>query len=92
MLPILALTSQNMVYLFLVLASAVYWVFAFMIFYHLVRFGIGTQPKRLALIFLIGSGVLYCLSVIALFSIDMAALRELLGRFSGSSYNVPLHI
>ena len=87
MLPIFTLTSQSMVYLFLVFVSAVYWVFTFMIFYHLIRFGIGIQPKRLAFVFIVGAGVLYCVSVIALFSIDILALQEWLGRLSGSYYS-----
>jgi hypothetical protein len=37
----------------------VYWVNAFFLMYHLVRFGIGPRPKLLALIFFIGSIVLF---------------------------------
>lgn len=33
----------------------VYWTGAFFILYHLVRFGISGQPKKIAMLFLIGS-------------------------------------
>jgi hypothetical protein len=35
-----------------------YWVGIFILLYHLIRFGIGAHPKRVALILLIGSMVL----------------------------------
>jgi hypothetical protein len=38
-----------------VIGIAIYWILTFAILYHLTRFGIGTQPKRFAAIFLFGS-------------------------------------
>lgn len=45
------------------LVFLVYWVQTFLIVYHLTRFGIGPVPKIFALIFFIGSGVLFMLAV-----------------------------
>jgi hypothetical protein len=38
-----------------VLVLFLFWLGVFFIIYHLIRFGIGTQPKQYALLFLIGS-------------------------------------
>ena len=32
-----------------------YWIGAFFILYHLIRFGVGSSPKKMAVIFLAGS-------------------------------------
>ena len=40
------------------LAVVAYWIGAFIILYHLIRFGIGNRPKIIALIFFIGSIVI----------------------------------
>jgi hypothetical protein len=40
-----------------------YWIFGFVILYHLARFGVGTQPKKFAAVFLLGSVVLFFASV-----------------------------
>ncbi len=42
----------------------IYWVFNFIVLYHLTRFGIGTLPKKIALVFLLGNISLFFLSVI----------------------------
>ena len=47
----------------LVLASAFYWAYVFVTFYHLVRFGVGTRPKIFALIFLAGSAVFFAVTM-----------------------------
>lgn len=39
----------------------VYWIQAFFIIYHLIRFGIGPRPKIFSLIFFIGSALLFML-------------------------------
>jgi hypothetical protein len=41
-----------------VLGMMVYWLGAFFIMYHLIRFGVGNQPKKIALLFLCGSLIL----------------------------------
>lgn len=36
----------------------VFWVGVFFILYHLIRFGVSTQPKKIAIVFIIGSVLL----------------------------------
>lgn len=48
-------TYATFIYAFLML---VYWTGTFIILYHLIRFGIGNQPKRIAIVFLGGSLIL----------------------------------
>lgn len=48
-------TYTTFIYAFLML---VYWTGTFVILYHLIRFGIGNQPKRIAMTFLAGSLIL----------------------------------
>jgi len=59
--------------LLFVLAFLVYWVNAFFIIYHLTRFGIGSQPKIMALIFFLGSAVLFTAVLVAYTQIDLSA-------------------
>ena len=49
----------------------IFWLTAFVIFYHLVRFGIGTLPKRVAGVFLIGSVLLFTLSLFAYINLNL---------------------
>ncbi len=42
----------------------VYWAVAFVIIYHLTRFGVGTQPKKFAGIFMLGSLVLSAIAIV----------------------------
>ena len=52
----------------------IYWGAAFIILYHLTRFGIGVQPKKFAAIFLFGSVVLSCAAIILFMNIDINSL------------------
>ena len=53
-----------------------YWVGAFFILYHLIRFGVGSSPKKMSVIFLAGS-LFLCLITILLFGqIDFTALSQ----------------
>ncbi len=40
-------------------AFAFYWLQAFFIIYHLVRFGVGVKPKMVAIIYFLGAIILY---------------------------------
>jgi hypothetical protein len=64
------ISPQNIFFLVLFLAIAVYWIFVFTIFYHLTRFGIGTEPKKFAVLFLVGSVALFFLSFILFSTIN----------------------
>lgn len=41
-----------------------YWLGIFILLYHLIRFGIGTLPKRIALILLLGAIALTALAIL----------------------------
>lgn len=56
-----------------VLLFLVYWVQAFFILYHLVRFGIGAQPKIVALLFFMGSIVLFMATTFAYSQVDLSS-------------------
>jgi len=45
-------TYAGIVYLFIMF---VFWLAAFVILYHLIRFGVGNEPKKVSAIFLGGS-------------------------------------
>lgn len=47
-----------------VFAMLVYWSGAFLIFYHLIRFGVGAGPKKLSAFFLGGSLVLTLIAML----------------------------
>ena len=51
-----------------------FWLVAFVIFYHLTRFGVGILPKKLAALFLIGSLAFFVWSTIAYYTLDLTAL------------------
>jgi len=55
----------NFLLIIVFVGVVVFWLFAFAILYHLIRFGVGTRPKQASLIFLIGSLVLFLIATIA---------------------------
>jgi len=56
------------------LAFLFYWGVAFIILYHFTRFGIGVQPKRLAVVFLLGSVILSGVALVLFTKIDLTTL------------------
>jgi len=48
----------------LLFGMAIYWTMTFTILYHLIRFGVGTLPKKIAIVFLAGSLVLSVVTVL----------------------------
>lgn len=52
----------------------IFWVVAFIILYHLTRFGIGVQPKKFAAIFLFVSLALFCVALLLYANIDLSSL------------------
>lgn len=52
----------------------IYWIFAFIILYHLTRFGVGTQPKKFAAIFLGGSLIFSSFAVAMFLEIEITKL------------------
>jgi hypothetical protein len=63
----------------------VYWVFNFIILYHLTRFGIGTQPKKFSAVFLLGSIVLFFISGSLFARLDTSALGQEFANFLNNS-------
>jgi len=55
--------SSGVVLVVFFVILVLYLWYAFSIIYHLIRFGIGTKPKTLALIFFIGSIVLFAIAI-----------------------------
>ena len=51
-----------------------FWIFVFIIFYHLVRFGIGTQPKIISALFVLGSFSLFFISTMLFLGIDWSSI------------------
>ncbi|MDO8471053.1 MAG: hypothetical protein Q7S49_00375 [bacterium] len=58
----------------------IYWGVAFVILYHLTRFGIGVQPKKFAAAFLLGSVVLSGTAIILFMNLDVKPLLLLIPR------------
>lgn len=56
-----------------------YWTFAFFILYHLLRFGVGVKPKIVGVIFILGSIVLFGLSIIFSFGLDFGVIFNNIG-------------
>lgn len=57
-------------------AYAIFWGSVFIILYHLTRFGIGVQPKRLAAVFFAGAIILFSLSVFLYTKVDFNSLLK----------------
>ncbi|MSR87604.1 MAG: hypothetical protein EXS69_00325 [Candidatus Zambryskibacteria bacterium] len=51
-----------------------FWTIVFTILYHLTRFGIGTQPKKLAAVFFVGSITLFCACLLLYADLDLNRL------------------
>jgi hypothetical protein len=60
--------------IFLTFVIFFYWIWAFIIIYHLVRFGVGINPKIIAMIFFIGSMLLFMITVSAFNQINLSDL------------------
>ena len=56
------------------LVLGLYWIGAFIILYHLVRFGVGTGPKLSAIIFFFGSVILLIIATAMYIHFDYNAL------------------
>ena len=60
----------NSLYLIPVIYLAIYWVGAFLIVYHLLKYGITNRPKTVAIVFLSGSIFLSILNFMLFNQID----------------------
>ena len=66
----------------------IYWVFNFIILYHLARFGVGTQPKKFAIVFLIGSVALFFASVLLFANLDFNLIKNQIKEITNLFFNV----
>ncbi len=58
------------------LGAFIFWLMVFFIFYHFTRFGIGTLPKRLAALFLVGAVILFSISLLFFSTLDLNPLMR----------------
>jgi len=84
-----SLSVQFIVTIIITLSLLVYWVFNFIILYHLTRFGVGTLPKRGAIIFLLGAIALSFISFLFFVNIDVSILKQQLDRFGQKTFSAP---
>lgn len=56
-------------------AMLAYWIGAFFILYHLIRFGVGSSPKKMAVFFLSGSLFLSLIAVLLFGQIDFTVIH-----------------
>ncbi len=82
------LTVQNFFLLFLIIIFFLFWLFAFIILYHLIRFGIGTFPNKIAFIFFAGSIILSFCTALLFIPIDFDKLKDKLITFVSTAYTV----
>ncbi len=57
---------KQIAYILFTFVILVYWTGAFVILYHLIRFGVGNQPKKIAIIFFVGSLILSLITTLFL--------------------------
>jgi hypothetical protein len=62
-----------------------YWIFNFTIIYHLARFGVGTLPKKLAAIFMLGSIILFFITISLSAGVNVDAVKSRLTIFAESA-------
>lgn len=68
------IASINYAAVLLISVSVFYWIYVFVVIYHLVRFGIGLTPKILALIFLAGSVMFFTTALVLYYRVDLDQL------------------
>lgn len=60
--------------LIFIFGLGLFWISAFFVLYHLIRFGIGTKPKRLSFIFLLGSIILSLVVTVLFINLNFEAI------------------
>lgn len=75
------ITPKFMAGVLLVLVPLLFWGFNFIVLYHLLRFGIGVQPKRMAAIYFVGSSILFCIVILLSANLDLFSFKNQLAEF-----------
>lgn len=68
------LTANNIAGFIFMFGLLLFWTMAFLVLYHLIRFGVSGQPKKIAATFLAGSLVLTIITVLLYMQVDFDAL------------------
>jgi len=55
-----------------------YFWFVFLILYHLIRFGIGKEPKRIAVFFFFGSIFVFIIFAFSFYSINWSEIFQMI--------------
>ncbi|MEK7507352.1 MAG: hypothetical protein AAB585_02300 [Patescibacteria group bacterium] len=85
------LTAINAPLVIFAFALVLYFVYTFIIVYHLTRFGIGTKSKLAALIFFVGTLVLLMIFFTIYASLDTQAIGDNFAKlFTSFSIKIPL--
>ena len=69
----IALLSLSPFFIFL-LGIFIFWIFAFFLLYHFMRFGVGSAPKKTAFVFLTGALIIFIFVVFFYAQIDIDKL------------------
>lgn len=69
------MTPTDIAKVIVILLFCVFWVVAFVILYHLARFGVGALPKKLSTVFIAGAFILFSWSVVVLTNLELAKLK-----------------
>lgn len=85
------LAAVNLPLVIFAFALALYFIYTFIIVYHLTRFGIGTKPKLAALVFFVGTLVLLMIFFTVYGSLDVQAIGDnFLKIFKNINIKIPL--
>ncbi len=86
------ISTKLILYVAVLIVLLGYWVFNFIILYHLARFGVGTQPKKIAAIFFLGLVCLFFVSTVLFAGLDLNSLKDqlldLLKLFFNTTYSL----
>ena len=67
---------MNFISLLALLFVFAYLIYSFVLVYHLTRFGIGTKPKKVALVYFIGSVLLLMVLFVLYIQIDIGEVKN----------------
>ena len=74
----LTITPETIFHILIMALFAIFWIGVFILLYHLLRFGIGLQPKKIALVFFLGSVVVFTITHTLYEAVDFDSLLETL--------------
>ena len=67
---------MNFISLLALLFVFAYLIYSFVLVYHLTRFGIGTKPKKAALVYFTGSILLLMVLLVLYIQIDVGGVKD----------------